>query len=186
MAFFDEEVNKLSLRKIPDSVSTCLRPDGMSQMLWQWAKNIENWGRVACLILVGYGFFVMMSTGMSIYDELEYDDNSGLLTLLAVLSVALQWGFYSFVEYCVYHALSQLMGALASIVQSNRISSDLALYHASLNSDRYINKEPIQAEIDDQKIQATEVTYQCPKCGKTIQFFDTICECGQRFDWSNL
>ena len=135
MAFFDEEIDKLSKRYPPKSIQDCLRTDNLSQTLWEWAQNIENGGRVVCLILVVCGLFVMMTTGVSKYDELEYVDNGGLLTFLAVLSVTLQWGLYSFVEYCVYHALSLLMGALASVVQSNRITSDLAAYNVGLIQD---------------------------------------------------
>lgn len=149
MAFFDEEIDKLSKRYPPKSIQDCLRTDNLSQTLWEWAQNIENWGRVVCLILVVCGLFVMMTTGVSKYDELEYVDNGGLLTFLAVLSVTLQWGLYSFAEYCVYHALSLLMGALASIVQNNRISSDLALYHATLSAGGAVNGENTTYTVDD-------------------------------------
>lgn len=132
MAFFDEEIDKLSKRYSPKSVQDCLRPDDLSQTLWRWAQNIENGGRIIFLILIICGLFVVVTTGTSTYDKLKYDDNGMFLTFLAVLVVVLQWGLYSFVEYCVYHALSLLMGALASIVQSNRITSDLAAYNASL------------------------------------------------------
>lgn len=132
MAFFDEKIDKLSKRYPPKSVQDCFRPDNLSQTLWGWAQNIENGGRVVFLILIICGLFVVITTGTNTYDELEYADNGMFLTFLAVLVVVLQWGLYSFVEYCAYHALSLLMGALASIVQSNRITSDLVAYNAGL------------------------------------------------------
>ena len=108
MAFFDEKIDKLSKRYPPKSVQDCLRPDDLSQTLWKWAQNIENGGRVVFLILIICGLFMVVTTGTNAYDELEYANNGMFLTFLAVLVVVLQWGLYSFVEYCVYHALSQL------------------------------------------------------------------------------
>ena len=131
MAFFDEEISKISQRKVPKSVSSCLEQDNLSQALWQWAQNLENWGRIVCLILVIIGGIMTIYTGTSTYDDLQYADNGGFLAFIAFVLAALQWGFYAFLEYCLYHALSLLLGALASIVQSNKITSDLAVYQAS-------------------------------------------------------
>ena len=50
MAFFDEKIDKLSKRYPPKSVQDCLRPDDLSQTLWNWAQHIENGGRVVFLI----------------------------------------------------------------------------------------------------------------------------------------
>ena len=133
MAFFDEELSELSKRTAPASVSECLEQDKLSQALWQWAQNLENYGRIILLIIVICGCIITIADGMSTYEGLEYyDDSRGMATFLAVAVTALQWAFFAFLEYCVYHALSLLMGALASIVQSNKITSDVALYHANL------------------------------------------------------
>lgn len=134
MAFFDEELRNLSKRTVPASVSECLKQDKLSQALWQWAQNLENYGRIILIVLVICGCIITIWTGMSTYSGLRYDDSRGMATFLAVAVTALQWAFFAFLEYCVYHALSLLMGALASIVQSNKITSDLALYHASLEN----------------------------------------------------
>ena len=91
MAFFDEEIDKLSKRYPPKSIQDCLRTDNLSQTLWEWAQNIENWGRVVCLILVVCGLFVMMTTGVSKYDELEYVDNGGLLNIVCIMLYPSLW-----------------------------------------------------------------------------------------------
>ena len=132
MAFYDEneDIKRLSLREMPTSVGDCFKPDTLSKMLWKWAQNIANWGWIIFFFLIVCGLFVTMATGISTYDELEYTSNGESLTILATLAVALQWGIYSFVEYCAYHVLLLWLGALASTVQSNRIVADLALYNA--------------------------------------------------------
>lgn len=130
MAFFDEKIDELSKRNPPQSVQDCLRTDGVSQTLWEWAKSIENWGRVVLILLIIGGCIIAVLTGMQVGRETLGDDT--LPVLGTVFFTALQWGLYALIEYCVYHAVSLLMCSLASIVQSNRITSDLAVYNAGL------------------------------------------------------
>ena len=165
MAFFDEELRNLSKRTVPASVSGCLKQDKLSQALWQWAQNLENYGRIILLVLVICGCITTISTGMSTYDGLRYDDNRGMATFLAAAVTALQWAFYAFLEYCVYHALSLLMGALASIVQSNKITSDLALYHANRSSTSHSNIEYFPRE--QNRNSNTGIEYGSGKTVKT-------------------
>ena len=144
MAFFDEEIDKLSKRNPPKSLKECLQPDALSQQLWEWAKNIETWGRIVFGIILICGSIVTISIAMDfdfalsfinpvqailnsiveIYDE----DEKTVLTISAVISSALVWGIGAFIEYCIYHVISLILCSLASIVQSNRITSDIAAY----------------------------------------------------------
>ena len=134
MAFLEEEIGKLSKREPPASISDCLKTDILSQTLWEWAQSIENLGRIVLGILIICGIVVTVFTGMSTSQEYGsyISDDEGIVVIAATILAALQWGLYAFIEYCVYHATALLMGALASIVQSNRISSDLAVYNAGL------------------------------------------------------
>ena len=92
--------------------------------------SIENWGRVVLILLIIGGCIIAVLTGMQVGRETLGDDT--LPVLGTVFFTALQWGLYALIEYCVYHAVSLLMCSLASIVQSNRITSDLAVYNAGL------------------------------------------------------
>ena len=133
MAFFFFFFEKLSKRNPPKSLKDCLQTDKVSQRLWEWAQNIENWGRVilVLMLIVGVADTYFVWIGTSQLDELLYSaDNS--TRFLSAIGTALQWIFGAFIEYCVYHAIALLMCALASIVQSNRITSDLASYNAGL------------------------------------------------------
>ena len=160
MAFFDEEIEKLSKRNPPKSLQDCLQPDTVSQRLWEWAQNIENWGRVilVLMLIVGVADTYFAWIGTSQLDELLYSaDNS--TRFLSAIGTALQWIFYAFIEYCVYHAIALLMCALASIVQSNRITSDIAAYdiRVKLNSmdkdDPLFQKERAEEEAEKQRMQ---------------------------------
>lgn len=112
MAFFDEKIDELSKRNPPQSVQDCLRTDGVSQTLWEWAMSIENWGRVVLILLIIGGCIIAVLTGMQVGRETLGDDT--LPVLGTVFFTALQWGLYALIEYCVYHAVSLLMCSLQS------------------------------------------------------------------------
>ena len=150
MAFFDEEVSTLSLRKTPDSISTCMKPDSLSQELWKWAKKIDDWGHLVyrlilicgAIVTIGIAFnfefalsivnpvLAILNSAFGLYGE----DEQTILTITAVIASIFVWGLSAFLEYCVYHVIALLTAALASIVQSNKITSDLALYHANVSA----------------------------------------------------
>ena len=132
-------------KRIPKSFKECYETDGITQNLWQWCERLEKWGLALCFILGIIGIISIISEGVQtarLIDELGIDMaevRAAAAELgIEVKSVSevvvdgiLRWSFYCFIEYCVYHVLALLVGALASIVQHTRITANITLYTAA-------------------------------------------------------
>ena len=124
-------------RKVPDTLEKCLEVDPLSQNLWDWAENLEKFGAIILLLIIIAG---IVFTGLAVVEAEDLGESSlwaGCLTLLT-------WAFYAFIEYCVYHALSLLMSALATIVQNTTIAANIAAYNTSIQQ----GKTSVQVQVD--------------------------------------
>lgn len=112
-------------RKVPKTLEGCLEVDPLSESLWNWAENLERFGKILLVILLVCGLIVVIYAGIAAEDAHES-------VWGAVLSTGFTWIFYAFIEYCAYHALSLLMSALATIVQNTTIAANIAAYNTSI------------------------------------------------------
>ncbi len=123
MAFLKIDFNKCAERKYPTSLEECLsNKDEVSTRLWDWARGLQFWGKIILIIIAVFGTILTFSV-------LADEGGGAAFSLILVLAVV------ALIEYCTYYALSLLMCALASIVQSNRITSDIAIYSVRLPYD---------------------------------------------------
>lgn len=126
-------------RKIPKTLGECLEIDPLSKNLWGWAENLESFGKILLAIILVCGFVLVIYAGIAANEE--YESVWG-----AVLSTGFTWILYAFIEYCVYHALSLLMSALATIVQNTTITANIAAYHANSVKDTH---DSVQTPTED-------------------------------------
>lgn len=115
-------------KSVPKSFEECYKKDNVSTNLWQWGERIEKLGRIFFFILIIAGPVISAVIGAydEEYGEFDWDDFNFGAYFLTLLSYAL----YAFIEYCVYHVLALLFCSLASIVQNNNITANIALYNS--------------------------------------------------------
>lgn len=104
-------------KKIPKKIDNILKADNVTSNLWIWSQRLETFGKIlfALILIFGFIFAIIAADGKKDFDTEIF------FTLL------LETGLYAFIEYCAYHVLALLIGALASIVQHTKITADVAL-----------------------------------------------------------
>lgn len=129
----------------PKTFDECIRINAVSENLWTWSERLEHWGKILFFILIIVGIIATYTTAIETQQLLDevYNQVSPLELAKAGIEIPsvfdivvdnlLKWGLYAFLEYCSYHVLALLIGALASITQNTIISANVALYKASQN-----------------------------------------------------
>ena len=129
----------------PKTFDECIRIDAVSENLWTWSERLERLGKILFFILIIVGIIATCATAIETQELLDEIYNYSSRVELAkagievpsvfdvVVSSLWKWGLYAFLEYCAYHILALLIGALASITQNTIISANIALYKASQN-----------------------------------------------------
>lgn len=129
-------------KSVPKTFDECIRIDAVSENLWTWSERLERWGKILFIILIIVGIIATIAAGVEANDFLEevgYIDRIELAEVGVevpsvfdvVITSLLQWGLYAFLEYCAYHVLALLIGALASITQNTIITANVALLKVS-------------------------------------------------------
>ena len=147
-------------KHIPNDFKECYKTDSITENLWVWAERLEKWGGILFFILIIVGILdTVFSTITTTSDTVA----------IYVVSNALLWGLYAFIEYCAYHVIALLVGSLATIVQNTKITANIALYNAAKNEPA--TKDITPAPIND--------GWTCNSCGATNNKTDTRCKnCG--------
>ena len=109
-------------RNIPKRFEECVREDAVSSRLWSWCNILELLAYILPLI------FVIVSAIAFAYVNAKYGIGANVEYEISAL-IRITWR--AFLIWLLFHLSALLIGALASIVQSTRISSDLALYEIS-------------------------------------------------------
>jgi hypothetical protein len=112
-------------KQIPKTLNDCVESDATVANLHSWAEWLESWGKFLFRALIVIG---IIST---IFDAIEAADVSEELIVGAIITSAISWALYAFIEYCAYHVLALLVSALAIITQNTTISANVALLEAS-------------------------------------------------------
>jgi len=132
----EEPLNDLE-REVPASFEECYKPDKVSEAIYDWSIGVKNWGYVLLAILILVGLVLSITGSFVTYTEMagpsydRYEVTREEFDVGLFLTNIFTWVIYAFVEFCVCKAVSLLLAALASIVRSNRITSNIALYNAS-------------------------------------------------------
>lgn len=121
-------------RTIPKRFEECVREDAVSSRLWSWCNILELLAYILPLIFVvvsaiafAWAFAVAYRNGANV----EFSNSKPIFGFNYEISVLIRITWRAFLIWLSLHLSALLIGALASIVQSTRISSDLALYEIS-------------------------------------------------------
>lgn len=118
-------------RTIPKRFEECVREDAVSSRLWSWCNILELLAYILPLIfvIVSAIAFAYVNAKYGIGANVEYSKT--IFAFNYEISALIRITWRAFLIWLLFHLSALLIGALASIVQSTRISSDLALYEIS-------------------------------------------------------
>lgn len=143
-------------KKTPKSVKECLKPDPVSTNLWIWCQRLETLGKILFWIILIGGIILSIITALVKVEVggTYYSRTETQFDVIIFFTSLVETGLYALIEYCVYHMIALLVGALGSIVQNTKLSADLALYRSSLGEDKLnlpddIDEDDIDDSIDD-------------------------------------
>lgn len=162
--------------KSPVSVEDSVKTDKVISELWSWCSGVETLGMILFVILIIIGIITSIIAGFepdgtSYYGEVKYKFNFGTF-FINLIDAAI----CAFIEYCIYHVVALLIGALASITQHTKATAKLLEYQLSKgepvdvaenewqckNAEVLIpiTPKPVRAEIQRLKTQTSVLTTQ--------------------------
>lgn len=112
-------------RTVPQKFRQCIEKDEMTSNLWNWAIRVEKWGNILTIFLAIYGVFTSIYQATTVAEMYDKYSSFHFETFLLCL---LEWAWYVFLVYCVYHIIALLIGSLASIVENTRITANIMMY----------------------------------------------------------
>lgn len=139
----------LQSKKVPESIDECMKVDPITANLWLWCERLETLGKALFWILLVVGVIASFAVSTDFEELMRYgleDAFNGSMLFESLFQTAL----YAFLEYCAYHIIALLVGALASIVQNTKVSADLALYASSQDSNYHAPEEAPEGEEADE------------------------------------
>lgn len=144
----------------PISVEDSVKTDRVINNLWCWCSRIETLGMVLFLILIIIGVITAVisgfeTIGINYSGKPKVEFNFGTFIVNLINSA-----LYAFIEYCAYHIIALLIGALASITQHTKATAKLLEYQLS-KDDPISNNE-----------------WKCKNCGKVNSDYVGTCSCG--------
>lgn len=189
-------------------VSDCLKPDSITDNLWTWAERLEKLGKILFWIIIISGIVFAIATSIVTKEVVkgtyyQYTDTETTFSFDVFLMSIVQTALYAFIEYCSYHVLALLIGALANITQNTKTTARLTEYVAR----KTLHEETLETtHIKEPKEQTTEtieaderqtITEEnssviaeirdnekvCPNCGLVQDISRKKCwACGQKFE----
>lgn len=113
------------------TVDECVQNDKLSNNLWIWAHRLEILGMVLFVLLLVYGVYaaVQAATVEEIKGGAYYTWVETKFDFAVFVVEMIDWALYAFVEYCLYHVVALLIGALAGIYQNAKAAARLQEYH---------------------------------------------------------
>ena len=168
-------------KKVPQTLSECVKPDPTASNLHIWAERLESWGKTLFILLIIIGAITSVVLGVVAADAAHYSDEI-LAFLSAFFASALAWALIAFVEYLTYHVFALLTSALASIVQNTIISANVALLTAS----QEFSCEDSSEELPEETLVSTAANptdcWICKSCGQHNKKTASFCvACGKDF-----
>lgn len=106
---------------VPDTLEECYRKDKVYQDILKLSVSIEIVGRIIFVILLLLGVAEYFISSYAIYEEFDVKLFSAHMTKYII---------YAFIEYYSVTFMAKMLAGLASIVQSNKVTSKVALYMA--------------------------------------------------------
>ncbi len=113
-------------RETPKTLEECMEVNSTAKNVKEWAGNVDDWGSILLFFVIVVGIISIVISAGEMYD---YDED---LVVGTIISGILSWGLYAIIEYYTYKFISMLLYALASIIQSVHITSNVALFKSSI------------------------------------------------------
>ena len=141
--------SKKAKKSIPKNLNECTAPDSTVTNLHFWSERLENWGRIF------FGILIIVGIISTIADTAMMAETSDDLVFPTLLTSAVKWGLYAFIEYCAYHALALLISALALITHNTMISANVALLESGKTND-YAEEPELKEDTESETAAASE------------------------------
>lgn len=165
-------------KKIPKSIDDCTKPDKTSRDLWLWCERLEKWGKILFWIIIISGIILSITSAIQISKVTKgiyytYTDTETSFSFVIFITSLLDTALYALIEYCTYHVIALLIGALASIVQNSKITANVALYAATRNPEQNANGTASASENEASETQHKPKVqraheWACANCKKMI------------------
>ena len=180
-------------KEIPKNLKECYKTDAVTQNLWTWCERIEKFGFILCILLGIIGIIEIVSNGIEMSNlirelDIEMDEIRTVaaeydIEIKSVFQVVIEgiftWVFYCFIEYCTYHIIALLIGALATIVQHTKISANVAIYKVSISEKE--DRKPEAPEVLNDGIDLKKENIVCPVCNFEQRARRKVCwQCGAK------
>lgn len=153
----------------PLSLEDSLKTDKVIKDLWSWAAGLETLGKILFVVIIVIGVVSAIFSSFQVVPN-DYGYRSHVDFLWGEFFLGLVYtALYAFIEFCAYHILALLVGALASIVQNTRAAARILEYKETVSDDEVLgnNRQPLDDE------------WKCSKCGNINKNYVGTCSCGQ-------
>lgn len=112
-------------REIPKSLDECRKMDKTVKALYAFADYVERYGLIILILIIIGGIFVSL-TGAIVIDGFEETDFNAVY----FISNLFVYIVYAIITHFVYKTIAAFISGFASIVYSNKITSNISLYSA--------------------------------------------------------
>lgn len=120
---YNEEFD--SDREVPKSIDECRKMDRTVKALYSFGKAVERCGFIILILIIIVGIFQSAMAAM-VLDEFE----ETAFNAFYFIANFMVYFIYAFIEYFVYKTIAAFIAGFASIVYSNKITSNISLYSA--------------------------------------------------------
>lgn len=164
-------------KEIPKTFKDCYKTDNVTNNLWIWCERLENWGKTLFWILIIGGIILSIVTSITTetvvkgtyYTYTDTETTFNFITFITALAVT---ALSAFLEYILYHTIALLIGSLATIVQSTKITANINLYKYAKD-----NNQPLES-IDKTNVDnSSSHNWRCENCGLMISGYPCL-RCG--------
>lgn len=113
-------------REVPESLDECRKTDKTVKSLYTFANNVERYGVIMVILIIIVGIFQSI-TGAIVLNEFE-ETAFNTIYFLSNLFVCI---VCAYITYFAYKTIAAFISGFASIVYSNKITSNVSLYSAN-------------------------------------------------------
>lgn len=156
------------------TVDECVQNDRLSNNLWTWAHRLETLGVVLFVFLLGYGIYAAVQGAMVEVVPYQWVGSETEFDFMVFLVGLIDWAIYAFIEYCLYHVVALLIGALAGIYQNTKATARLQEYQlrhlvmeGAVASESARSTETVPAQAAPSGSPRGYGTVYCPRCGRS-------------------
>lgn len=201
-------------KQVPKTFKDCYKTDSVSNDLWHWCEGLERWGKILFVLIIVVGL-ILAITGSITEKEVVIREATSWREAETELKTVFDFEKFIFsllytalsalLEYVIYHIIALFIGALATIVQSTRITANISLYKYAtennipieMNTENKTDKEIIcdkklhkifleeikdtdtdseNAHWEESKLTSTKKLI-CNHCGKELTYVNNTISC---------